>query len=212
MSISINDSAENKSKDNLPKQIVDLNYRYSVAWSEVNTRIAQRQNALQIYVTLSSAILAVLFSGRRVCHQVPPCSESAPFDSPFLGYIPYLVCALLPLVSLVFGFLNLKHEQTIKYLQNFLIRCEKYNEQVDINLPGYHHKDINGYSSAKWWRTFHDLASILLIILFNAIGFFIAKKIFSGTELNFFVHLIIGGGLISIVMILYGLKKVSPTL
>ena len=37
---------------------VALNYRYFGCWNEVNARIAQRQNAVTVYVTLSSGLLA----------------------------------------------------------------------------------------------------------------------------------------------------------
>ncbi len=39
---------------------VALNYRYFGSWNEVNARIAQRQNAVTVFVTLSIAILTIL--------------------------------------------------------------------------------------------------------------------------------------------------------
>jgi hypothetical protein len=41
--------------------LVDLNNRYVGAWLEVNTRIAQRQNALTTYIALSGVVTGVLF-------------------------------------------------------------------------------------------------------------------------------------------------------
>ena len=39
---------------------VDANYRFIAAYQEVNARIAQRQPALTLYVTLVASILAAL--------------------------------------------------------------------------------------------------------------------------------------------------------
>ncbi|WP_300442955.1 hypothetical protein [Zoogloea sp.] len=39
---------------------VDANYRFIAAYQEVNARIAQRQHALALYVTLVVSILAAL--------------------------------------------------------------------------------------------------------------------------------------------------------
>ncbi len=42
------------------KSIVDANYRYIAAAQEINTRIAQRQQSLALYVTLTVGLLATL--------------------------------------------------------------------------------------------------------------------------------------------------------
>lgn len=42
------------------KYIVDANYRFIAAYQKVNTRIAQRQQALSLYATLVLSLLAAL--------------------------------------------------------------------------------------------------------------------------------------------------------
>ena len=149
-----------------PTHIVQLSYRYRAAWGEIGTRIAQRQNALQIYVTLATGILAVIFTGR-------------PLQLDNAGYKinPNVFFFLLPIVSLTFAFLNFKHERTIAILRQFLTACETVNNSHSNPLPNYH-GDEKYYKSAKRVRNWHDYASILLIIVFNAIGGWVASEAF----------------------------------
>ena len=46
------------------KSHVDANYRFIAAYQEVNTRIAQRQHALTLFVTLTVSLLAALVALR----------------------------------------------------------------------------------------------------------------------------------------------------
>lgn len=149
-----------------PTPIVQLSYRYRAAWGEIGTRIAQRQNALQIYVTLATGILAVIFTGRPL-----------QLDNAGHKINPNVFFFLLPIVSLTFAFLNFKHERTIAILRQFLTACETVNNSHSNPLPNYH-GDEKYYKSAKRVRNWHDYASILLIIVFNAIGGWVASEAF----------------------------------
>jgi hypothetical protein len=92
-------------------ETVGLNYRYSSIWNEVNARIAQRQNALSMFVSLAAGIISVLFisAGTVAVDQ----EQMVRFD-------PYFFSVLLPIISVVFGFLNYKHDMTISLLRSFL--------------------------------------------------------------------------------------------
>lgn len=107
-----------KAPDNIVA--VPLYYRYTSAWNEVNARIGQRQNALNIYVTLCSAIIAILFTAKG----------EPPMD-------PRLFGMLIPVASFVFGFLNFKHDRTIEILRSFLTKCETIAYPNDERLIGY---------------------------------------------------------------------------
>lgn len=47
----------------MSKSFVDANYRFIAAYNEVNARIAHRQQALALYVTLVVSLLAALVAG-----------------------------------------------------------------------------------------------------------------------------------------------------
>ncbi|RYZ90415.1 MAG: hypothetical protein EOO68_24595, partial [Moraxellaceae bacterium] len=59
---------------------VDANYRFIAAYQEVNTRIAQRQHALVLYVTLVVGLLATL-----VAVQSTNVNKNAPIEWLLLG-------------------------------------------------------------------------------------------------------------------------------
>lgn len=136
-------------------EVVSMNYRYAGAWNEVNTRIAQRQNALSIYVTLASVVVTVLFASGRT---------GAAID-------PNLFSLLLPLVSLSFAFLHLKHDRTIAILRDFLAQCEDHSAVTHPELQLLAYNSSEEYMErADWFRKFHDLSSALLVAVFNVIG------------------------------------------
>lgn len=136
--------------------VVSMNYRYAGAWHEVNARIAQRQNALNIYVSLASGIVGILFAASRTA-------------TSFVW--------LLPVISVAFAFLNYKHDVTIALLRRFMAECERHNLDKHPSLA------MVGYNSSAFYmkladgaRKFHDLSSAALILLFNAIGAVVAYK------------------------------------
>lgn len=140
--------------------VVGLNYRYASAWNEVNSRIAQRQNTVTIYVTLSTAIITFFLTG--------PSSGEAINRNLFSLFIP--------VVSLVFGFLNYKHDKTIALLRSFLAECEKV-PYSGAKLVGYN-SDTTYKDEANKFRNYHDLACTLLIVLYNIVGFYAAFHAF----------------------------------
>lgn len=144
----------------LPNLLVDtvgLNYRYASAWNEVNARIAQRQHAVTIYVTLMTAILTVMIASAR---------SASPID-------PNIFSLLIPVISFVFGALNHKHDKTIALLRHFLEVCERKGAGLD--LPGYN-SDSRFRAHADSARKFHDFSCGVLVVLFNALGLLIAVR------------------------------------
>lgn len=146
---------------------------YVAAWAEVDFRIAQRQNALQIYVTLASGLIAVMFTGHAL-------------DVSGLG--PQWFSVLLPAVSLSFCALNYKHEQTIGLLRNYLAACEALTP-----VHGYHTRGPY-YAAAQRIRRYHDVAAAFFVALFNVLGFSVARSTFkAGFEWDkwpFFVYIL----------------------
>jgi hypothetical protein len=138
-----------------------LNYRYSGAWMEVNTRIALRQNAVTMYVTLSSAILTILATAKKI---------DFPIDINTFSL-------LMPAVSLFLGLLNYKHDNTIAVLRAFMRECERGGDATRLRLVGYN-TDSHFRNPAEFYRNFHDASAALLIFVFNMIGLVIASTSF----------------------------------
>lgn len=135
--------------------VVTMNYRYAGAWNEVNSRIAQRQNALSIYVTLASIVLTVLFAAGRA---------GAALDANLFSLI-------LPIVSLSFALLHLKHDRTIAVLRDFMASCEEHNQDKYPGLTLLPYNSSPEYMlRADKFRKYHDIASAILVAVFNAIG------------------------------------------
>lgn len=139
-------------------QVVWMNYRYAGAWQEVSTRITQRQNALNIFVTLSIGIVTILLAS-------PGASTSLD---------PNLFSMLLPLVSLAFGLLNYKHDKTIALLRAYLAECEMCKDGV-TELPGYNSSPLYR-QHAESTRRLHDVSCAFLLVFFNIVGYFAAHR------------------------------------
>ena len=145
-------------------ETVSMNYRYASAWNEVNTRIAQRQNAVTIFVSLSTAIITVLITSARADTLINPNVFSL----------------LLPAVSIVFGLLNYKHDMTIALLRDFLADCERSSPIGDekLALIGYNNISEKYRPHADAARKFHDISCAILIVIFNGLGFIVAHLAF----------------------------------
>lgn len=141
--------------------VVSMNYRYAGAWHEVNARIAQRQNALNIYVSLGSGIVGILFAAGR------SATAGATRQTDFVW--------LLPVISVAFAFLNFKHDVTIALLRRFMAECERHNLDAhpELSLVGYNSSPFY-MARADGARKFHDLSSAALVLLFNVIGAIVA--------------------------------------
>jgi hypothetical protein len=110
---------------------LSLNIRYQMAWTEVTTRIAQRQNALYLYILITGAILG--YAGQGITNADSLHNTSKQADTIFgqhadVAMILTLLFALVgvPLIGIVFAILNRKHEGTIRILREYLQICEKY--------------------------------------------------------------------------------------
>lgn len=146
---------------------VALNFRYVAAWNEISARIAQRQNAITIYATVSGVFLTIL-AGATI----------QKFDRTAVGFFSLL----LPILSLCFAFLNYKHNETITLLREFLAECEQMGEAEPLKLPHYN-SDPRYRIRADQYRRWHDFSAALLIVLFNAIGLWFGY-IFSSSLLD----------------------------
>ena len=91
--------------------IVDANYRFIAANQEVNARIAQRQQALTLYVTLTVSLLAAL-----VALKPRESNGKLPIEWLVLGF---------PVASTCLAFLSYKAECAITNLRKFLSALEQ---------------------------------------------------------------------------------------
>lgn len=133
---------------------VNANYRYIAVYNEINARIAQRQQALTLYVTLTLGLLAALVGLRAGDAQ---------------GRLPIEWLALgFPVASACLVFLNYKAERAITHLRGFLATLERLNNQ-HLQIPGYN-SDSRWAASANNARQFHDIASATLVAAGNGIA------------------------------------------
>lgn len=141
---------------------VDANYRFIAAHQEVNARIAQRQQALALYVTLTVSLLAAL-----VALKPGEGSSQLPIEWLVLGF---------PVASTSLAFLNYKAELAITNLRNFLSALERLNNAHET-LPSYN-TDPQWAMGANKARRFQDFAAAILVAGGNAIGLAAVIKIY----------------------------------
>jgi hypothetical protein len=141
---------------------VDANYRFVAAYQEINARIAQRQQALALYVTLIVSLLAAL-----VALKPGEGSGKLPLEWLVLGF---------PVASTCLVFLNLKTEQTITNLRNFVSTLEQRHNAHHV-LPSYNTDPIWAAGANKA-RRFHDFAAGVLVTGGNTIGLGAVIKIY----------------------------------
>ncbi|WP_194725607.1 hypothetical protein [Noviherbaspirillum malthae] len=141
---------------------VDANYRFIAAYNEVNARIAQRQQALTLYVTLVVSLLAAL-----VALKPGEAQARLPIEWLVLGF---------PVASTCLAFLNYKTESALTNLRHFLSTLERLNN-AHLALPSYN-TDPRWSQSANKARRFHDFASAVLVAAGNAIAIGAVSKIY----------------------------------
>lgn len=144
------------------KSHVDANYRFIAAYQEVNARIAQRQQALALYVTLTVSLLAAL-----VALKPGEGSVKLPIEWLVLGF---------PVASSCLAFLNYKAERAITNLRHFLSALERLDSAHET-LPSYN-TDPKWAMGANKARRFHDFAAAVLVAGGNAIGLGAVIKIY----------------------------------
>ena len=168
---------------------VDANYRFIAAYQEVNARIAQRQHALALFVTLVVSLLAAL-----VALKSSEAKGEVPVEWLMLGF---------PVASLCLAFLNYKAERAITNLRCFLSVLEQLGHAHEF-LPSYntHQKWSLGANKA---RRFHDYASAVLVAGGNMIGLGAVIKIYptrlNDSSLALWISIIIA--IISVLIILF---------
>lgn len=141
---------------------VSANYRFVGAYQEINTRIAQRQQSLTIYVSLVLSLLAALVGLK------PGATGTVlPVEWLVLGF---------PLASTFLTFMNYKAEYAITNLRRFLCELERLGND-DKAIPSYN-ADPEWSRSANHARQFRDYAAALLVLGGNLIGLSAAVKIY----------------------------------
>ncbi len=125
---------------------VSANYRYISTYNEVNARIAQRQQALNIFITLFIGLLAALVGIHG-----------------FYGEAPYVEWLLLgfPVASTSLTLLNFKNERLITNLRRYLSELEQLSSAEPV-LPAYN-TDRKWITEASRARRFYDYACAILI-------------------------------------------------
>ncbi|RRS00951.1 hypothetical protein EIP75_22830 [Aquabacterium soli] len=137
----------------MPSRHVDANYRFIAASNELNARIAQRQQALSLYITLLLGLLAALVAFR------PEAGQRVPVEWLVLGF---------PVASLCLVFLNYKAERALTNLRHFLATLESI-DNADGSLPGYN-TDARWAQGANRARRFHDYTGAMLVAAGNAVA------------------------------------------
>jgi hypothetical protein len=141
---------------------VDANYRFIAAAQEVTARIAQRQQALAMYVTLVVSLLAALVAlhpGDR--------ASSLPVEWLVLGF---------PVASICLACLNYKTERALTNLRSFMSTLERLDNAHE-ELPSYN-TDPRWSQNANNARRFHDYASAILVGAGNLIAIAAVSKIY----------------------------------
>lgn len=141
--------------------IVDANYRFIAGYQEINARIAQRQQAMALYVTLIVGLLAALVALRPTDRV-----QSAPVEWLILGF---------PAAAICFAFLNHKAEGAITNLRTFLAALERLGD-AHKTLPSYN-ADPRWSQDANRARRYHDYAAALLVGGGNLVGLGAARAI-----------------------------------
>ena len=138
----------------IESSFVDANYRFVASYQEINARIAQRQHALALFVTLIVGLLAAVVALRPTSG-----AQSAPIEWLILGFPGAAIC---------FAFLNYKAERAITNLRTFLAALERVGGAEKV-LPSYN-ADPRWSQSANKARRFHDYASAVLVAGGNFVG------------------------------------------
>lgn len=140
--------------------IVDAIYRFIAAAQEANARIAQRQQALALYVTMALSLIAAMVALSR------PAGGAT--DG---GSMPWLLLGF-PLASLCLWFLNFKSEAALANIRRFLSQLEQLDNAHE-RLPSFNtdHRWIEPANSA---RRYQDFASAALTAGSHAIAIAVA--------------------------------------
>jgi len=140
---------------------VTANYRFVGAYQEINTRIAQRQQALTIYVSMVLSLLAALVALK------PGTAGSLPIQWLVLGF---------PVASTFLALMSYKAEMAITNLRRFLCALERLGNE-NGTLPSYN-ANPSWSINANRARQMQDVAAALLAAAGNTVGLLAALKIY----------------------------------
>lgn len=190
---------------------VALNYRYTATYNELTTRIAQRQQAMHLYVVVVAVIVAALANPRAELKALPQVPDEVASHRP--SELPQEVLGTrgpeplddedalpvgrlflgIPIVSICFAFLTLKHELMIGNLRQYLGRLERKGTPAEA-LVSYN-ADEKWRRPALMWRRLHDFAAGLLVLTSNAFAFYVMRQAYPGEftvgDTLFFVTLVV---------------------
>ena len=141
---------------------VSANYRFVGAYQEVNTRIAQRQQALTIYASLVLSLLAAM-----VALKPGAAASGLPIEWLAMGF---------PLASCFLAALSYKAERALTNLRQFLCALERIGN-ADRTLPSYN-ADPVWATNANSARRFQDYAAAMLAAGGNLLGISVAAKVY----------------------------------
>lgn len=141
---------------------VDANYRFVAAYNEVNARIAQRQQALALYVSIVISLLAA-----TVALRPQHAATETPIEWLILGF---------PVASICFAFLNYKAELALTNLRTFLAELEQL-DLAHLRYPSFN-TDPRWAFGANQARRFHDYTAAVLVAAGNLLGLGSAYAIF----------------------------------
>ena len=169
---------------------VEANYRFIAAYQEVNVRIAQRQQALALYVTLIASLLAVMVA-------LKPSQNSSDFPVEWLALG-------FPIASICLVFLQYMSERAIANLRHFLSVLE-HLDNADERLPSYHLNPTWSLAANKA-RRFHVFAAAVLVAGSNTIGLGTIIKVYpermaENALILWFTAIVAAGSVIALLVI-----------
>jgi hypothetical protein len=169
--------------------IVDANYRFIAAAQEANARIAQRQQALALYVTIALSLIAAMVALSR------------PGGAAGGGSISWLLLGF-PLASLCLLFLNFKSEAALTNIRRFLAQLEQIDNAHE-RLPSFN-SDPRWVNPANSARRYQDFASAALTAGSHALAIAVALQTNAGQPyvVDLAVATAIAGSLITAALLL----------
>lgn len=129
---------------------VNLEARYSAAWSELNTRLQSRQTVMVGFSTVSVAVVGIVFA---------------------IGIAQAIVAVafMLPLLAVGFSFWSYQNDITIGLLSKFCAECECFEDNKDDDVrPSWHSPKQEWMNLALKYRKL-GAAGFLLTILSSCI-------------------------------------------
>lgn len=142
---------------------VSASDRYSGAWSEINTRLALRQNSRLAYVSISWVMLGI------AANVVLQKSISA--SDIHMQLAIALILTFTPLISLAFSLWSFYDDSIIGLLSAYCKTLENGEQPVNgIILPSWHTPGQNWLTEARKVRKYFDIAFNSMIYMASGIS------------------------------------------